>query len=202
MAESGAFSVNDDLTERLVHRQVVHEGTYMVFAKDTVLDADGREHSRDIVLHPGAVTVVAILPDRRVLLVRQYRHAAGEALLELPAGTLDRQPDGTMEDRLVAAKRELTEETGYRADNWRELDTFFTAAGFSNELMTLFLATGVSADPEFKGPDPDERLELVQMPFAEALALAKSGQFRDAKTILGVYAVDALARDGEILELG
>jgi|tagenome__1003787_1003787.scaffolds.fasta_scaffold20486497_2 ADP-ribose pyrophosphatase len=201
MAESGAFSVNDDLTERLVHRQVVHEGTYMVFAKDTVLDADGREHSRDIVLHPGAVTVVAILPDRRVLLVRQYRHAAGEELLELPAGTLDRQPDGSIEDRLVAAKRELSEETGYRAESWRELATFFTAAGFANELMTLYLATDVSEDPEHRGPDPDERLELVKIPFDEALALAKSGQFRDAKTLVGVFATDALGREGKVPEL-
>jgi len=193
--------VNDDLTERLVHRQVVHEGTYMVFAKDTVLDADGREHSRDIVLHPGAVTVVAILPDRRVLLVRQYRHAAGEELLELPAGTLDRQPDGSIEDRLVAAKRELSEETGYRAESWRELATFFTAAGFANELMTLYLATDVSEDPEHRGPDPDERLELVKIPFDEALALAKSGQFRDAKTLVGVFATDALGREGKVPEL-
>src|SRR5664279_4587115 len=107
-----------DLTERLVDRQVVHRGTYMTFAKDTVLDADGARHSRDVVLHPGAVTIVAILPDRRLLLVRQYRHAAGEALLELPAGTLDRQPDGSLEERLPAAKRELTEETGYHAAKW------------------------------------------------------------------------------------
>jgi ADP-ribose pyrophosphatase len=193
--------VNDDLTERLVDRQLVHHGNYMLFARDTVLDADGREHTRDVVLHPGAVTVVAILADSRLLLVRQYRHAAGEELLELPAGTLDRQPDGSLEDRLLAAKRELTEETGYRADTWRELSSFFTAAGFASELMTMYLATDVSQDPAFKGPDPDERLELVTMTFEEALALAKSGGFRDAKTILGVLAVDALARDGEVPEL-
>src|SRR4051812_46206955 len=173
----------------------------MTFARDTVLDADGGKHTRDVVLHPGAVTIVAIRADRHVLLVRQYRHAAGEALLELPAGTLDRQPDGSMEDRLVAAKRELTEETGYRAGTWRELSSFFTAAGFASELMTMYLATDVTPDPEFKGPDPDERLELVTMTFEEALALAKSGGFRDAKTILGVLAVDALARNGEVPEL-
>ena len=190
--------MNDDLTERLVDRQVVHHGNYMLFARDIVLDADGREHTRDVVIHPGAVTVVAILPDRQLLLVRQYRHAAGEELLELPAGTLDRQPDGSIEDRLVAAKRELTEETGYRAATWRELASFYTAAGFASELMTMYLATDVSADPEFKGPNPDERLELVTMKFEEALALARSGGFRDAKTILGVLAVDALAGDGEV----
>jgi ADP-ribose pyrophosphatase len=193
--------VGNDLTERLVDRQVVHEGTYMTFTKDTVLDADGREHTRDTVLHPGAATIAAITPDRRLLLVRQYRHAAGEELLELPAGKLDRQPDGSTEDRLLAAKRELTEETGYRAETWRELGTFFTAPGFASELMTTFLATGLSPDPEFKGPDPDERLELEMMPFEQALALAKSGELRDAKTLLGIFQVDALARAGEILEL-
>ena len=190
-----------DLTERLVDRQVVHRGTYMTFAKDTIVDADGRQHTRDIVLHPGAVTIVAILPDRRLLLVRQYRHAAGEALLELPAGTLDRQPDGSIEERLPAAKRELSEETGYRAGQWRELATFFTAPGFASELMTMFLATDVSPDPEQHGPDPDERLILEPLPFDDALALAHSAQIRDVKTLLGLYMVDALARGGEVPEL-
>ncbi len=193
--------MNDDLTERLVDRQVVHHGNYMTFAKDTVLDADGRQHTRDVVLHPGAVTIVAIRADRQVLLVRQYRHAAGEALLELPAGTLDRQPDGSMEDRLAAAKRELTEETGYMAATWRELATFFTAPGFASELMTMFLATGLSADPAYKGADPDERLNLEPLPFDEALALARDHQIRDAKTLIGLFEVDALARAGEVSEL-
>lgn len=190
-----------DLAERLVDRQVVHQGTYMTFTKDTVLDADGRKHTRDTVLHPGAATIVAITSDRQLLLVRQYRHAAGETLLELPAGKLDRQPDGSTEDRLIAAQRELTEETGYRAASWRELGTFFTAPGFASELMTIFLATGLSPDPAFKGPDPDERLELEMVPFDEALARAQRGELRDAKTLLGIYQVDALARDGEVPEL-
>lgn len=193
--------MGNDLTERLVNRQVVHQGTYMTFTRDTVVGDDGREHGRDVVLHPGAVTIVAILPDGRLLLVRQYRHAAGEALLELPAGTLDRQPDGSMEDRLVAAKRELTEETGYQAADWRELGTFFTAAGFASELMTMFLATGLAPDPAYKGADPDERLELETLAFNDLLERARRHELRDAKTIIGVYEVDALARAGEIPEL-
>jgi ADP-ribose pyrophosphatase len=191
-----------ELNETLVDRQVVHSGTYMTFARDTVVDPEGKQHSRDIVLHPGAVTVVAILPDRRLVLVRQYRHAAGEALLELPAGTLDRQPDGSMEAPLPAAKRELTEETGYRAANWRDLGTFFTAPGFASELMTMLLATELEPDAEYKGPNPDERLNVELLPFDEALALALRGELRDAKTIIGVLLTDALARAGEIPELG
>ena len=133
-----------ELTERRVERQVVHRGNFMTFVQDVTLDPDGGKHVRDVVLHPGGVTIVAILPNRRVLLVRQYRHAAGEALLELPAGTLDRRPDGSLEDRLTAAKRELNEETGHQAATWRELVTFFTAPGFATELMTVYLATDVS----------------------------------------------------------
>ena len=190
-----------ELFERLVERQVVHAGTYMTFAHDTVLDPEGKNHSRDVVLHPGAVTVVAILPDRRVLLVRQYRHAAGEVLLELPAGTLDRQPDDSLEEPLPAAQRELTEETGHRAATWRELARFFTAPGFASELMTLYLATGGTPDPDHVGPDPDERLALVALPFDDALGQAQHGEIRDAKTIVGLYMTDALARAGEIEEL-
>lgn len=184
-----------ELSEKLVERQVVHQGNYMTFARDVVLDPEGRRHTRDIVIHPGAVTVVALLPDRRLLLVRQYRHAAGEALLELPAGTLDRQPDGSLEQTLPAAQRELFEETGHRAAKWRELATFFTAPGFASELMTLYLATDAAPDPSHAGPDPDERLNVVTLPFDEALGLAQAGQIRDAKTLLGLYLVDALARD-------
>lgn len=190
-----------ELTETQLDRQVVHEGNFMTFVQDRTVDPDGGIHVRDIVLHPGGVTIVAILADRRVLLVRQYRHAAGEALLELPAGTLDRQPGGLLEDRLAAAKRELSEETGYRAASWRELATFFTAPGFATELMTMYLATDVSPDPDYSGPDVDERLALEMLPFDDALAMATTGMMRDGKTIIGLCLADALARAGEIAEL-
>ena len=192
---------DEDLTEERLDRQVVHQGNFMTFVQDTTVDPEGGRHVRDMVLHPGGVTVVAILPDRRVLLVRQYRHAAGEAMLELPAGTLDRQPDGSLEDRLVAAKRELTEETGHHATHWRTVATFFTAPGFANELMTMYLATGVSPDPDYSGPDVDERLRLEIMPFADAVTLARNGTLRDSKTLIGLLLVDELARAGEVAEL-
>src|SRR5207244_12217965 len=97
------------------------KSNYMTAVLDTVETVDGRKHQRDVVIHPGAVTVVAVLPDGRILLVRQYRHAAGTVLLELPAGTLDLLDDGSIEDPAVAGPRELSEETGYRAANWRRL---------------------------------------------------------------------------------
>ena len=192
---------DSELIEQLLDRQVVHAGNYATFVRDVVADHDGRRHTRDVVLHPGAVTVVALLPDRRVLLVRQYRHATGEVLLELPAGTLDRQPDGSLEDPLAAAGRELMEETGHRAASWRKLGEFFTAPGFASELMHLYLATAVAADPAYAGPEPDERLRLEILPFDELLARAERGDVRDAKTLVGAYATAALARGGQIAEL-
>lgn len=189
------------LIEHLVDRQVVHSSKYLTFVRDTVSDADGERHVRDIVIHPGAVTVVAVLPNGNVLLVRQYRHAADRVLLELPAGTLDRQPDGALEEALPAAQRELLEETGHRASSWRELASFYTAPGFATERMTLFLATGLSRDLEHAGPQPDERLEVETMPFAELLEQARRGDINDAKTLVGIYVVEGLARAGEIAEL-
>lgn len=190
-----------ELIEQLVDRQVVHTGNYLTYVQDTVTDHDGGRHTREVVLHPGAVAVVALRDDGQLLLVRQYRHAAGEVLLELPAGTLDRQAGGSLEDPLLAAQRELMEETGHRAANWRKLAEFFTAPGFATELMHLYLATELTADPNHHGPDPDERLELELRPFDEVLADAQAGEIRDAKTLVGLYAVATLARAGEIPEL-
>src|SRR5262245_1228895 len=185
---------DSDLLEELVDRQVLPGGTYLTFARDSVLTADGEKRTRDIVLHPGAVTVVAVLPDMKILLVRQYRHPSGEILLELPAGTLDKLDDGRIEDPLVAGKRELFEETGHRAGAWRKLAEFFTAPGFATELMNLYLATDVKADPSHTGPMEDERLLLEVMPFEDALAMADDGTIRDAKTLVGLYMVDRLIR--------
>jgi ADP-ribose diphosphatase len=189
-----------DLVETLVDRQVVRSSKYLTFTIDTVADSEGRQHTRDVVLHPGAVTVAAILPDGRVLLVRQYRHPAGKVLLELPAGTLDKLSDGSMEDALVAAKRELWEETGHHATNWRRLSSFWTAPGFADERMTLFLATGLSPG-EGHMPEEDENLLVDAVPLPELLERVRRDEIEDAKTIIGLFWLDALARDGTIEEL-
>jgi ADP-ribose pyrophosphatase len=195
------FERDDELFEKLVDRQVLPGGTYLTFVRDTVLTPDGAQRSRDGVLHPGAATVVAILDDRRVILVRQYRHPAGEILLELPAGTLDILGDGSVEQPLPAAQRELFEETGHRARSWRHIAEFFTAPGFASELMHVFLATGVEADPGYSGPAEDERLQVRIVSFDDALQMADDGTIRDAKTLIGLYLVDRLAREGNVPEL-
>jgi ADP-ribose pyrophosphatase len=195
------FERDDQLFEKLLDRQVLPGSTYLTFARDTVVTDDGTQRTREVLLHPGAVTVVAVLSDRRVLLVRQYRHAAGEILVELPAGTLDMLDDGSVEEPLPAAKRELFEETGYRAQTWRQIAEFFTAPGFATELMRLYLATDVEYDASHPGAADDERLQVKIVPFDEALAMAEDGSIRDAKTLVGLYLVDRLARRGEIPEL-
>ena len=167
--------------------QVLHHGHYLTFKIDTIERADGSRATREVVGHPGAVAILAIDGDDQVLFVRQFRVAVGEALLEVPAGTLDVAADGSTEDPQIAAPRELEEETGMRAGSWRLLASFFTAPGFASELMHLYLATDLRpADGDRLGPDADEHLELERMPWRDAVAAAEAGEFRDAKTLVAL----------------
>jgi ADP-ribose pyrophosphatase len=181
---------DERLRERLISSEVLRRSRVLEFRIDTVETTDGHRSTRDIAGHPGGVAMVAIDAEEKVLLVRQWRHAVGHALLEIPAGTLDREADGSVEDHAGAAARELEEETGYRAAQWRHLASFYTAPGFTSELMHLYLAEELSAAREDRlGPDEDERLELERLPLAEAIALAEQGRFEDAKTLIGLLLV-------------
>ncbi len=183
----------DPLEERVLSSEVVHRGKYMVFHVDTIERADGSRGTRDLVAHPGAVAILAVDDRDRVLFVRQWRVAAGRALLEIPAGTIDVH-DGAIEDPDAAARRELEEETGYRATSWRKLSEFWTAPGFASELMHLYLATGLTAvaDGSRLTPDDDEELELRHLSLAEALRLVDTGRIADAKSILGLFWLERL----------
>jgi ADP-ribose pyrophosphatase len=189
---------HDPLAERVVASEVVHRGKYMVFHVDTIERADGSRGTRDLVAHPGAVAVLAVDDEGRVLMVRQWRVAAGRALLEIPAGTLDVH-DGVTEDPDIAARRELEEETGHRAGAWRKLAAFWTAPGFASEYMHLYLATDLVAvvDETRLAPDEDEELELRHLPVDEALALVETGGIADAKSILGILWLDRLGNTGQ-----
>jgi ADP-ribose pyrophosphatase len=178
----------DPLAERLVESDLIHRGRLLELRLDTVERPDGSRVEREVVGHPGAVAVVALDPAGRVLLVRQYRHPAGRALLEIPAGTLDRDPaTGARENPDLAARRELEEETGYRAATWERLADFWTAPGFATERMTLYLATDLAPVAEGRlGPDEDEALELVRLPWREAVAAAERGEIGDAKSLVGI----------------
>jgi len=190
---------DEDLRETVIGSEILHHGRLGNFRIDTVRFSDGRTSTREILGHPGAVAIVAIDPDGSVLLVRQWRTAAARAMVEIPAGTLDRiDPAGTIEDPELAAPRELEEETGYRAANWRKLATFWTAPGFASELMHLYLATELRpAHGDRLGPDEDERLELIRLPFAEALDAVDRGEICDAKSIIGLFWVARLKAAGQ-----
>jgi len=132
----------------------------------------GIEQDLWVVEHPGAVAVAALTEAGEMLLVRQYRHAAGEVLVEVPAGRLE-----PGESPLDAARRELAEETGHRAEHWRALRTFLPAPGFCSERIHLFEARGLS--PAAAAPDPDEDLEVLRLPPERVLETTQ-----DAKTLV------------------
>jgi ADP-ribose pyrophosphatase len=145
---------------------------------DEVERADGHRTTREVVEHPGAVAILA-WDGERVAVVRQWRHATGAELLEIPAGTLE--PD---EAPLETARRELAEEAGLVAASWEDGPRFFTAPGFCTELMHVYLATGLS--PTAAGGDEDEQIEASWLGLADALNAIDSGEIADAKTIASV----------------
>lgn len=181
-------AADEPFVEHLVASELVHRGRILDFRVDTVERADGRRAQRDVAVHPGAVAVVALDPEGCVLLVRQYRHPAGRTLLEIPAGTLERDAaTGAVEDPDGAARRELEEETGYRAGHWERLTDFWTAPGFATERMYLYLATDLApATGDRLTPDEDEALQLVRTPWRDAVAAAERGEIGDAKSLVGL----------------
>jgi ADP-ribose pyrophosphatase len=149
---------------------------------DQVMLPDGQRFERGIVEHPGAVVLIPLMASDNgyeVLMIRQYRAAIEEGILEVPAGT-----KGWGEDWLLCAQRELQEETGYRAGKLISLGQFWPAPGFSNELMRLYVATELRHDP--LPADVDEEIEVVPMALAEVVAMAWDGRLQDGKSIIGI----------------
>jgi 8-oxo-dGTP pyrophosphatase MutT (NUDIX family) len=188
---------DEHLKETTVERQVIHRGRFMNFRVDTIKDAGGVEHTREIVEHPGAICVIPVIGDD-VLMVRQWRTPVEQVILELPAGTLDHLADGTIEDPDLAAPRELEEETGHKAGTWRKLGRFWTAPGFTEEEMHLYLATDLEQLADYSGPDVDEYLDLVRLPWRKALGMAERGDVQDAKTLVGLFWLARLEAAGEL----
>jgi ADP-ribose pyrophosphatase len=167
---------------RLVSSRTVYRGPVFWVSTDQVVEPGGIKVRRDLIHHSGSVVILAVddsLSVPRVLLERQYRHAAGDYLWELPAGRID-----PGENELAAAKRELIEETGYRADQWRHTLKFYASPGFVAETMAVFLATGLNAgDAE---PEADEVIQKRLLPLPKVLKMIFKGTVRDAKTIASV----------------
>jgi len=163
---------------RVLGSRRVFTGRAFSVRVDEMENPSGRRWRLDVVEHPGAIAIVAMLPDREIVLVQQTRHAVGRMLFEIPAGTLE--PPETPE---ACARRELAEEAGYAARTWERLATFYPAPGFSNEELHLFLAEDLhpaSAERE------EEDLTVHRVPLAVARRLVATGEIRDAKSIVGI----------------
>lgn len=168
-----------DLKETLIRSKKIFQGKIITVQQDLVLLENGREAFRDVVNHPGAVAVVAITNDDQVLLVRQYRHPINEALLEIPAGKLDKgeRPDD-------CARRELEEETGYVAGELQQLTSVYTTPGFCNEIIYIYLATKLTKTAQCL--DEDEFLNIEQYTLGEVHQMITDGRIHDAKSIVGL----------------
>jgi ADP-ribose pyrophosphatase len=164
----------------------VHKTTSLYRGKifDVVLERvtlpNGAVKDREIVRHPGAAAMVPLLDDGRVVLIKQYRHAVGEFVWEIPAGTLEAD-----EAPMACARRELVEETGYEAANLEKLTEILPAPGYTDEHIHIFLATGLQA--VHQRLEDDEVLELQPTVLETALAMVAQGEIRDAKTIAGLF---------------
>ena len=168
-----------DLTERLLHRETLLEGGFLTVRRDTVSLPDGSSATREYVVHPGAVAVVPVLDDGRVVMVRQFRYPLGQVLLEFPAGKID--PGEAVWD---CARRELREETGYTARQWARACHIHNAAAYSNEGIEIWFASGLEPGPQ--ALDTGEFLEVVAVTEQELDRLAQAGQLTDVKTLIGL----------------
>jgi ADP-ribose pyrophosphatase len=171
---------------KIVSSRIVYRGPAFWVTTDVVSEPGGVRARRDIVHHSGSVVILVVDDsgnEPRVLLERQYRHAANDFLWELPAGRID-----PGEKELPAAQRELREETGYSATNWRRIFKFYASPGFIAETMSVFLATGLRAGKA--QPEEDERIHKRMVPLSAAVRMVLNGKIRDAKTISSVLWLD------------
>jgi ADP-ribose pyrophosphatase len=174
----------------------VFRGALIGVRIDTVRMPGGQTADREIVEHPGAVAVLGLDESGRVLMIRQYRHPVGRLLWEIPAGLRDKPG----EPLLAAAERELLEETGYRATDWRVLGDFFTSPGFSTERIRIFLARGLSRAPErelkYVRQDEEAQLLLAWVPLEKALAAFLAGDLHNGVAALGILSAAAARKAG------
>lgn len=165
-----------DLTETTLHSEAVFDGSFLKVRRDTVRLPNGKKGIREYVRHPGAVVIIAFADDDRVIMVRQYRYPVQQMIVEFPAGKLD-----PGEPPLECAKRELLEETGYSAQSWTRVAQMHLAVGYSDEVLHIFVARGLSEGK--RQLDEDEFLHVDVAPVAEVLEACRQGAITDAKSL-------------------
>ena len=169
-----------DLKETCIDSMVMYEGDFLKVFKDNVRLPDGSVGSREHIVHPGAVAVLAILDNGDLLMERQFRYAPQREFIELPAGKIDHG-----EDILLTAQRELLEETGYIASDWTHLTTAWPCIGFADERMEYFLARGLTY--QGRQLDDGEFLEVFELSLSDALDWIRQGKINDSKTMVGIF---------------
>ena len=166
-------------TAKVLRSETLYQGKVFQLRRDIVVEPGGVQAERDVIVHPGSVVVLPVFPDGRVLLIRQYRHSVGEFLWELVAG---RKESG--ETPIVAARRELAEETGYAAKRFRKLMRVVPTPGFVSEWMWIFAAEGLTQGAAH--PEDDEKITPRLFTMKQAEAMIERGTLRDAKSICGL----------------
>lgn len=170
----------DHLKETRLDGETVYQGHFLRVDRDTVELPNGQQTMREYVRHPGAVVILPMLDDGRILMEKQYRYPLHQVFIEFPAGKLD-----AGETSLVCAQRELLEETGYQAREWQFVCRIHNAIAYSDEFLDLFLARGLSAGE--RQLDEEEFLDIYTPTFDELLQGVRQGQITDVKTVIGIF---------------
>jgi len=174
-----------NLTETRIDGELVYNGHFLKVQRDTIALPDGKRTAREYVLHPGAFVILPLLDDGTVLMERQYRYPLHQVFIEFPAGKIDKG-----EDSLLAAKRELEEETGYTGGEWQFVTTIHNAIAYSDEHLDLYLARGLRAGEQKL--DDGEFLETFTATIDELLLWVREGKITDVKTVIGIFWLDKL----------
>ncbi len=181
---------------KLLSSKLAYKGKVFSVFSEKVIEPGGATNTRDVIRHNGSVVILAVdesknPQDPDIIFERQYRHAAGQFLIELPAGRVE-----PGEAPLTAAKREMIEETGYRARRWTLLTKYFASPGFLGEWMQIYLARDIRDG--VSQPEDDEQIEVFRLPLSEALALVAANKIHDGKTLIGLMLYDAARRSGRL----
>jgi len=171
---------DEHLAEKKISGEGVYDGIFLKMKRDTVSLPDGQHAVREYLEHPGAVAILAVLDDGRILLERQYRYPIAQAVIETPAGKLN-----AGEDPLLCAQRELQEETGYTAKHWSKIRRIHPVISYSTEFIDIYLAEGLSPGPARL--DEEEFLDVFAAPLEELLHWVEMGKITDVKTIISTY---------------
>ena len=176
----------EDLIETKLESENIFDGNLLHIKKDKVKLPNGGEAYREWVKHPGAAAVIPLTDQGEIILVRQYRYPIDEVTLEIPAGKLD----VSGEDPLECAKRELSEETGYTAQEYKFLSKLATSVGFSDEVIYIYAAKGLKAGTQHT--DEDEFINVVKVPLAEAMEMVLDGRINDGKSVTAIFMLDRM----------